>query len=1001
MFSKISESRMRRIRYGLLLAWIGLLALYVVDIGQNRLTVPGDAWYVQGLAGKAVNLRHQVLLPTDYNPAPRIFWGVAIPLVVLFLGFAGHDAWRRICPLSALSQIPRALGLQRKVGRGDQRRPALIPPDSWFARYALVLQFLLFFVGVTLRLTVISANPELLFGFTLVLFAAALLVGFLYGGKTWCHYFCPMNAVQIALSGPRGLNASKPVAGISQSMCRKSDANGDVSTCVGCISACPDIDIEKSYWDRLPKLDQRFVVYGYLGTVLGFIHGMYATAGGFNYGTAVWYDTDWRAVGFAPWGTWLPIPRLLGASLLMVFWIVLAAAVGLLAEKLMQRWSHDSQADTVVEMSRHRTMTLTTLLAVLLLIYQVALPGMVWLPKPVVGTLGVVSTIALAFWAYRSWQRTSQRHQRESLADSMRRHLHALRSDWSEHLNGRQLDALSADEIHLLTSLVPKLESSNRLAFYQALLADVLHQGNADSIEGRTLLAKVRTSCGISDQEHEAIVGTLKDEYDIRDNLLISSSLRMESFRRQLEKLLYSTISQGQPLTEALREHHDSICRLREDVAISEHEEAQVIEGLTSKSGPLVETLHALFDDLRDIHAKQLTLAPGNPSRAFLHRHLQREATKVAEECLGIVETLDESPQFFVDLAGELLSKHESAVRNALLIEKSQWRLRLPEPFWTALDRPTDGAIERLEAYTLNQVLHALAHAEDPCVALVAAYEAQWQGLAWADAINDRLWPQLGRSAPDVTPRPLGMSLSIVGFANEHLSFDGTVRCGRAPDNDWVVQLGQISRYHFRLVKNAQGYRCEDLNSCNGTFLNGRLLHGQSAPLKKRNTLSILSNGQTAIINVHHRREADFTHPLDLMVTLAGLPLFVNCPSEALFKLADGAELRPTHAGTPIPVHALSRDFTVMLLDTSGALLLAGKRHGLPQGLPVNSTLIHRLTDAWLDSDGNGTLVIWPNTTIDCLSRQEAAFNNQWLTSINRMLQEYREDPYDKSQCNQ
>lgn len=208
-----------------------------------------------------------------------------------------HDTWRRICPLSAVNQLPRWLGWQRKKGTGTQRRIVLIDPESWLARNAMGIQFGLFVVGVTLRLTVLSANPKALLIFTLLVMASALLVGVLFGGKTWCNYFCPMNPVQLAISGPRGLNAAPATADISQSMCRKPGPQGDVSTCVGCHSPCPDVDMERHYWERLPTLQRRFIVYGYLGTVLGFIHGMFAAGGHFAYGAAVWYDSDWRAIG--------------------------------------------------------------------------------------------------------------------------------------------------------------------------------------------------------------------------------------------------------------------------------------------------------------------------------------------------------------------------------------------------------------------------------------------------------------------------------------------------------------------------------------------------------------------------------------------------------------------------------------------------------------------------------------------------------------------------------
>jgi hypothetical protein len=50
-----------------------------------------------------------------YAMGNRIFWTMVLPLVPIFLMVFGHEAWRRICPLSHFSQIPHLLGWQRKI----------------------------------------------------------------------------------------------------------------------------------------------------------------------------------------------------------------------------------------------------------------------------------------------------------------------------------------------------------------------------------------------------------------------------------------------------------------------------------------------------------------------------------------------------------------------------------------------------------------------------------------------------------------------------------------------------------------------------------------------------------------------------------------------------------------------------------------------------------------------------------------------------------------------
>jgi pSer/pThr/pTyr-binding forkhead associated (FHA) protein len=48
------------------------------------------------------------------------------------------------------------------------------------------------------------------------------------------------------------------------------------------------------------------------------------------------------------------------------------------------------------------------------------------------------------------------------------------------------------------------------------------------------------------------------------------------------------------------------------------------------------------------------------------------------------------------------------------------------------------------------------------------------------------------------------------------------LRIGRAPDNDVVLSDLLVSRYHAELLPQGQGWQLVDLNSPNGTFVNGQ-----------------------------------------------------------------------------------------------------------------------------------------------------------------------------------
>ena len=87
-----------------------------------------------------------------------------VPASILIILVFGHDFWRRICPLSFLSQIPAALGWQRNhkvvnpiTGKTYYKLVA-INKDSLLGRNHLYLQFGLLFLGLVARILFINSD---------------------------------------------------------------------------------------------------------------------------------------------------------------------------------------------------------------------------------------------------------------------------------------------------------------------------------------------------------------------------------------------------------------------------------------------------------------------------------------------------------------------------------------------------------------------------------------------------------------------------------------------------------------------------------------------------------------------------------------------------------------------------------------------------------------------------------------------------------------------------
>ena len=82
--------------------------------------------------------------------------------------------------------------------------------------------------------------------------------------------------------------------------------------------------------------------------------------------------------------------------------------------------------------------------------------------------------------------------------------------------------------------------------------------------------------------------------------------------------------------------------------------------------------------------------------------------------------------------------------------------------------------------------------------------------------------------------------LYVMGGKEEHQSFDlqgETFYIGRAPENDIQIEDKYISRKHLKLQRKGNKYVIQDLNTKNGTFVNGTKV--QSAELNNEDTVQI------------------------------------------------------------------------------------------------------------------------------------------------------------------
>lgn len=479
-----------------------------------------------------------------YGPSGTlIFWGSVVPTGLLLIGVVSHELWRRICPLSFVSQLARALGWQRtRVGRQGRREVVQVASESWLGRHHIALQWSLLIAGLCLRLLVVNASPLGLATLLVLTLSAALLVGWAYGGKAWCQYVCPMGPVQTVLTGLRGPLGSTAhldtSSRITQSMCRTIAPDGkEQSACVACQAPCIDIDAERAFWQTLQgKRSLSRAWYSYPGLVLAFFSLMDAMGSGDEAAqhplgylrSGVWaFDTDLPRRAWLPLTELLPLPRLLLVPLALSLAAILSVFLFQGIERaLRQRYSRQGLAQPQEKAVLHSRLLATFL----------AINAFFWFANPLLGVLGsqggqllrslvlVATSIAL----FRSWHRDQATYRRESVSGSLRRQLRQL-PGLEAALDGRSLEALPPQEVFTLVKALPALGQQRSRSLYRDVMADMLRSGRLDGASALLQLQDVRQTLQLQEADHHQVVRLLaRDEPRL---------LELDQLHRQMDDL--------------------------------------------------------------------------------------------------------------------------------------------------------------------------------------------------------------------------------------------------------------------------------------------------------------------------------------------------------------------------------------------------------------------------------------------------------------------------------
>jgi 4Fe-4S binding domain len=512
-----TETQFHRIRWGLALGWLLLISSLFFDPISAVWTDPdrGLSFLRDPSLGTCVPMQGACLKSEVYPIGTRVFWGMVVPSAVFIVLALGHGVWRRICPLYFMSQIPRALGLQPLLD---------IHQNQWLQRHHNFVQFGLLFGGLNARILLFNSNRMALGIFLVLTIVAAMTVVALYGGRSWCHYVCPFGAVQTVFTGPRGLldrpAHTAPAGSLTQSMCRTEIAGAPAQiACVGCKSACFDIDSEQSYWQGLNQPGRRLLQYGYLGLVVGYAayYDFYAGSWDYYFSGAWSHDGNGFEAWFKPgFYQGLPMPKLLAVPLTLGGLTLMGYGLGLKLEGLYRRWRQRSTPELSGEVLRHQMFSMAAFLAFNAFFLYAGRPEVMRWGLPAQLVFQSLITGVSWLWLAQVWDCSPARYDQERLADARRQQLQKL--DAAAVLGGRSLDQLSPAEVEIIAQVLPLAAERERVQLYRQLCTTVLRALRGGRVDNRQLLnlstlkrlEQLRLLFGIAERQHQQILADLQ-----------------------------------------------------------------------------------------------------------------------------------------------------------------------------------------------------------------------------------------------------------------------------------------------------------------------------------------------------------------------------------------------------------------------------------------------------------------------------------------------------------
>jgi len=493
----------------------------------------------------------------------RLLWTVCIAALPFFWMVFGYHLWRRICPLAVVGQLGRLLG-----------KPGTRKMGDWMSRNYLLVQLALMIVALSLRLSGTNGSALWLASFLGVVIVAAIVTSFVYAGKTWCNFVCPVGLIEKIHTEPARATTG---GGELTSQC---------APCVACKKHCPDIDLEQGYWKAATERPRRIAYFTWPGLVVAFYvyYFLFDGSWGYYYGGTWAYDGSHALEPGFTFAPQLPVaaaaPLTLitfGAASFVVFAAIERVILGVRTGKLAAGASVDAK-DALRVRVRHGMLAFAGLVAFNAFYLFAGQPSLQRMPDWVVDGWSLVVVFASTAMFVRRFARREDQYVHEKFAQKILK-----KWEWG--------DAPPSDDlkdIYLLHTERTKQRES-RLRAYKETVREMVADGTVTRAE-LVILDSLRAQLGISDKDHQKIVGELSAEerqlFDPAYRGSVETRLASEQYRKDLERIVVEAARAGMAPAAT------TLVQLREERGVSEEDEAHHLAQILAPGGPIA----AIYD---------------------------------------------------------------------------------------------------------------------------------------------------------------------------------------------------------------------------------------------------------------------------------------------------------------------------------------------------------------------------------------------------------------------